>query len=251
MDDVLFAEGYSASGSGYEPNDTLATAATLTEGTHTIAGTNVDWYRLNSLSGTISVTMTPGDATNLNMVLYNSAGEAVSADFQPTGPETVSYLAPADGTYYLKVFTAQFVDNPPPGTALNYALSVDMPEPTVRGPNDPGESLATATTITDAGSLPCISKPARSSGSVEMRARPFTRSVSPTPGMRNSRPMRGSRTMLRRLSTRLLPRRSGISSVLGSATRTKPAGSPRGEQSSPSGPAVAINTKGEASMKVR
>ena len=149
MDDVLFAEGYSASGSGYEPNDTLATAATLTEGTHTIAGTNVDWYRLNSLSGTISVTMTPGDATNLNMVLYNSAGEAVSADFQPTGPETVSYLAPADGTYYLKVFTAQFVDNPPPGTALNYALSVDMPEPTVRGPNDPGESLATATTITE------------------------------------------------------------------------------------------------------
>ena len=60
--------------------------------------------------------------------------------------------------------------------------------------------------------------------------------------------MRGSRTMFLSESTRLLPLRSGISSVFGSATRTNPAGSPRGEQSSPSGPTVDRMTKGAASM---
>jgi len=50
-------------------------------------------------------------------------------------------------------------------------------------------------------------------------------------------------------SARLLPRLSGIISVLSSTMRTKPARSPRGEQSSPSGPLVASATKGDASMK--
>ena len=67
-------------------------------------------------------------------------------------------------------------------------------------------------------------------------------------GMRNSSATRGSRTMLRSESMRLLPRRSGSISVCASATRTKPGRSPRGEQSSPSGPLVASAAKGEASI---
>ena len=63
--------------------------------------------------------------------------------------------------------------------------------------------------------------------------------------------MRGSRTMLRSVSMRLLPRRSGSMTVRSSTTRTKPAGSPRGVQSSPSGPDVARTTNGETSMKRR
>jgi len=57
--------------------------------------------------------------------------------------------------------------------------------------------------------------------------------------------------MLRKESRRLLPRRSGISSVFSSATRTKPGASPRGEQSSPSGPLVASAKNGAASMNFR
>jgi hypothetical protein len=57
--------------------------------------------------------------------------------------------------------------------------------------------------------------------------------------------------MLRIESTRLLPWRSGIISVRSSWTRTKPGRSPRGEQSSPSGPPVAKAAKGEASISLR
>ncbi|MNK88722.1 hypothetical protein D3C87_1086980 [compost metagenome] len=81
-----------------------------------------------------------------------------------------------------------------------------------------------------------------------MRARPFTRSVSPTPGIRNSKATRGSATMLRRLSMRLLPRRSGSSKVLSSCTATKPGASPRGEASSPPGPVVASTANGDAAI---
>ena len=105
--------------------------------------------------------------------------------------------------------------------------------------------------ITARGVLPAKTKPSSSAGSVEMLARPMMRNVSPTPGMRNSSDTRGSRTMLRKLSMRLLPRRSGIISVRSPATRTKPGASPRGEQSTPSGPTLASTKNGAASMKAR
>src|SRR5262249_7369716 len=89
--------------------------------------------------------------------------------------------------------------------------------------------------MTVRGALPLTMKPCVSAGSVEMLARPMIRMVSPTPGIRNNNATRGSLMMLRSESMRLLPRRSGISSVFGSATRTNPRASPRGEQSSPSG----------------
>ena len=77
------------------------------------------------------------------------------------------------------------------------------------------------------------------------RARPFTRSVSPTPGTRNSRPTWGSAGRCG-ASRRAVPGRSGSSSVRSSRTRTKPAGSPRGLTSQvPSGAEVARQTKGE------
>jgi hypothetical protein len=57
--------------------------------------------------------------------------------------------------------------------------------------------------------------------------------------------------MLRNESIRLLPRRSGIISVFSSCTRTKPGRSPRGEQSSPSGPQVASAANGELSISTR
>jgi hypothetical protein len=56
---------------------------------------------------------------------------------------------------------------------------------------------------------------------------------------------------LRKESQRLLPRRSGIISVFSSWTRTNPGRSPRGEQSSPSGPQVASAANGDLSISAR
>ena len=53
----------------------------------------------------------------------------------------------------------------------------------------------------------------------------------------------------RRPTVRLSPRLSGIIRVRSSCTRTNPGTSPRGEQSSPSGPLVASEQNGEASKK--
>ena len=112
-------------------------------------------------------------------------------------------------------------------------------------------TVSTAMRITHLGGWPPTTKRSISAGAVVMLARPFTRKVSPTPGIRNSSATRGSATMLRRLSTRLLPRRSGSSRVRSSSTCTKPGGSPRGEASSPPGPVVASTAKGDASIMAR
>ena len=53
-------------------------------------------------------------------------------------------------------------------------------------------TCSTAITSTERGALPCMAKLAHSSGSVEIVARPMMRSVSLTPGIRNSSATRGS-----------------------------------------------------------
>ena len=67
----------------------------------------------------------------------------------------------------------------------------------------------------------------------DRRARPLTRNVSPTPGIRKSSAIRGSASRFVSVSAIRLPGRSGRSSVRSSRIRTNPAGSPRGETSSP------------------
>ncbi len=67
--------------------------------------------------------------------------------------------------------------------------------------------------MTVRGALPSTLNEASKSGSTDICAQPLTRSVLPEPGIRNSSATRGSRTMLRSESMRLLPRRSGTISV--------------------------------------
>ena len=107
------------------------------------------------------------------------------------------------------------------------------------------------TSISTFGVLSLIANEAASSSSTMMRARPLMRSVSFAPGIRKSSDTRGSSIRLRSESSRLLPRRSGISTRLLSSTRTNPAGSPRGEQSSPLAPELARTKNGAFSMNVR
>ena len=66
--------------------------------------------------------------------------------------------------------------------------------------------------------------PASSSGSSTIRARPLTRKVSFTPGIRNSSAIRSSSSRFVSVSASLFPGRSGSRSVRSSRMRTKPAG---------------------------
>jgi hypothetical protein len=132
-----------------EPGDTRDTAVPLAEGTRSFSGIGVDWHRIDTLSGRVTLTMTPLGGSDLNVVLYNAAGEVVAGNAQGAGQaETVSYLMAEAGVLYARVATAAYGENPPNGTQLNYRLALDLPEATVRGPNDPGETRATATVLT-------------------------------------------------------------------------------------------------------
>ena len=87
---------------------------------------------------------------------------------------------------------------------------------------------------------------------VVRHACPLTRSVSSTPGTRNSNPMPEPLTMLPIESSRLLPARSGMARRLSSSTTTNPAGPPFGDTSPlPSVDVVPMRTNGEASMNAR
>ena len=100
------------------------------------------------------------------------------------------------------------------------------------------------------GGLPNSTIEASSSGSADSVPLPPTRSVSSIPGTKKSSCTKPEpSTILRKLSMRLLPERSGISSRFGPATWTKPGLPPRGEASTlPSEPDVASTQNGDISM---
>ncbi len=109
-----------------------------------------------------------------------------------------------------------------------------------------------STRMPSAGTLPSTAQGSSSARSVTSVARPFTRNVSPTPGMTKSRPTRGFTRMLRRLSAMRLPGRSGTSNVVSSRICTKPRGSPRGLTSRlPAASQVARQTSGDPVMNGR
>ena len=141
-------------------NDTRATAQDLGPVPRDIVGTGgVDWWRFDSLSGLIELTMTPAehladpddprdDLRNLNVEIYNSDGQRVRSDFAPgTAAETVAYLAPEAGEYFIKVYTAQFRDDPvPENVLLSYTLDVDLPQADTA--TDGNDTRATAERLT-------------------------------------------------------------------------------------------------------
>jgi uncharacterized protein DUF4214/VCBS repeat protein/pre-peptidase len=140
-------------------NDTRATATALAEGTHSVVGTGVDWFRVNSPSGLINLTLDTvenlSDATdyrddirNLNMEIYNSTGVLVRSDFSTGTQETISYLAPEAGEYFVKVYAAQFGGNAAPDNVLlSYNLGIDLPED-VPAVADTNGTMATADPLT-------------------------------------------------------------------------------------------------------
>lgn len=125
----------------FEPNDTIETASRIDTGQYEIQGNGVDWYRFDVDAGNMSFTMNQDDeARDLAMVLYNAAGNAIKADFTAGKTESFDQFAAADGTYYLRITTAQFVDNPPEDLQMTYTLNVSLPDGSVSDGNDVREN---------------------------------------------------------------------------------------------------------------
>ena len=152
MDDLLFSDVYYAPlSTAFEPNDSFATAATITEGTHTVTGSGEDWFVFEAFGGQMSASIAEAAGQqNLLVALYlgGTTGPGANLAFGGTA-DAFSYTLPSDGTYYLKVATAAyFSGTAPDGTALNYTLSLDLPEADV----ETNGTRATATSL-EAGSL--------------------------------------------------------------------------------------------------
>ncbi len=104
----------------YEPNDTRATAYALSRGTYQISGINDDWYKIAVNPGTVSFSMTPKTGTDVNMILYNEAGQVVGANFVNFGTEAFNWESNITGFVYLKVF-------PTASTVSDYSLTITTP----------------------------------------------------------------------------------------------------------------------------
>ena len=105
----------------FESNDTRATAASLSFGTHNLHCANDDWFAITvSSPGTVFVQMShPNVPTgDINCLLKNSDGATVKANIT-SATETFTYHAIATGTYYIHVMKAD------PGNVNNdYTLTV-------------------------------------------------------------------------------------------------------------------------------
>jgi hypothetical protein len=98
--------------SNFEPNETQATAATISSGaTNTAAigsATDVDFFKITTTSTSNIVYNLEGPAgIDYEVVITNSAGVQVGAGTGPTATETVSLTNQVAGTYFIRVFGFQ------------------------------------------------------------------------------------------------------------------------------------------------
>lgn len=129
----------------YEPNDSMATAAPLTNGTQRITGMGEDWFRVDANPGPMTFSVTPAPGTNVNMGVYNAAGQLIAQNLDPNGAsstESVTLNAPDAGVYYIRVYS-------PGGRPTQcYDLSVATSNTGwTPSPYEPNNSMATAAPI--------------------------------------------------------------------------------------------------------
>lgn len=130
-----------------EPNNTQATAGTITIGTNTNAliatSTDQDYYKFNVVTGTnitVSLSALPFD---YDLQLLNSAGTVVGSSANGgTTNETITYNNATGGTYTVRVygFNGAF------SATACYNLLVTIAVPCTNTP-EPNETLAAASTI--------------------------------------------------------------------------------------------------------
>ena len=106
----------------FEVNDTMAQAANLLAGTYNITGVNDDWFKFQGNPGTIHLDMLPAVGTDVNMVLYNLAGQAIASNINHsgTGEEIIDYAVTNTDTYFVRIF-------PNAGATSQYQLTLGLP----------------------------------------------------------------------------------------------------------------------------
>jgi hypothetical protein len=137
----------------FEPNETLAAAATVATNTaHSAAittTTDKDWFKF-TLSGTnnlnITLTNLPGD---YDLIFYNSAGTEISrSENGGTTSETINTTNTAAGTYYVQVFGY----NGAMSTTVCYALTINATPVSVTCPST--YDVSTNGTTSGAATIP-------------------------------------------------------------------------------------------------
>lgn len=94
--------------SAFEPNETQATAATVTSGTANSAAisstTDVDYFKIVTAATSNNTFALAGPAgVDYDMYIYNSAGTQIGAGTGSTATENVSLTNQAAGTYYIRI----------------------------------------------------------------------------------------------------------------------------------------------------
>jgi len=100
--------GGTSCSTAFEPNETQATAATISSGvTNTSAissTTDIDYYKIvtTATSNNVYNLVGPG-GVDYDLYIYNSAGTQIGSGTGSTATETVTLNSQAAGTYYIKV----------------------------------------------------------------------------------------------------------------------------------------------------
>jgi hypothetical protein len=99
----------SVCGTAFEPNETTATAASITSGVTNSAAltttTDIDYFKITTTAtSNIVYNLVGPSGVDYDLTIYNSAGTSIGTGATTTSTETVSLTSQAAGTYYIKVF---------------------------------------------------------------------------------------------------------------------------------------------------
>jgi hypothetical protein len=99
----------STCGTAFEPNETLATAATISAGVANSAAvttsTDNDYFKIvTTATSNNTFTLAGPSGVDFDMTIYNSGGTQIGSGASATANETVSLTNQAAGTYYIRVF---------------------------------------------------------------------------------------------------------------------------------------------------
>ncbi len=101
--------GASGCGTAFEPNETLATAATIVSGVTNSAAitttTDNDYFKIvTTATSNIVYNLVGPSGVDYDMTILNSAGTSIGSGTGSTATETVTLNNQAAGTYYIRVF---------------------------------------------------------------------------------------------------------------------------------------------------
>ncbi|MBC3883044.1 pre-peptidase C-terminal domain-containing protein [Undibacterium sp. LX40W] len=110
------------------------------------SSTDYDWYRIDLVAGgTISINLAHASGIDLDWYLYPATGSYVTYKSTSSNPETGNYIAPAAGTYYIRVKSYS-------GSGA-YTLTVTYPDGGTGGNTGGGDPTTPPTTSAVTGKV--------------------------------------------------------------------------------------------------